>query len=166
MQHCWPTTPNIVGSKMLHIASVCTPCCMLLGVVAQSLKPPVKLLTPCKGTQHCWELLRPFSGTIVALIVRIGSFTVRTIVKVNSQLLIRSRVSWNKSQLSSLIIFLALQTLKKKNKKRFSERENKAWPFFLIFRWHKSWTWKWWPNSFFITSKKLWKVWTQESFHK
>ena len=24
---------------MLHVASVCTPCCMLLGVVAQSLKP-------------------------------------------------------------------------------------------------------------------------------
>ena len=124
-------------------------CCVLLGVVAQSLKPPVKLLTPCKGTQHCWELLRPFSRTIVALIVRIGSFTVRTVVKVNSQSLIWSRVSWNKSQQLSLIIFLALQTLKKKNKKRFSERENKAWPFFLIFRWHKSWAWKWWPNSFY-----------------
>ena len=27
-RHCW----------MLHVASVCTPCCMLLGVVAQSLK--------------------------------------------------------------------------------------------------------------------------------
>ena len=32
---------------MLHVASVCTPCCMLLGVVAQSLKP-VKLLATCK----------------------------------------------------------------------------------------------------------------------
>ena len=42
-QHCW----------MLHVASVCTPCCMLLDVVAQSLKP-VKLLAPCKRTQHCW----------------------------------------------------------------------------------------------------------------
>ena len=28
-QHCW----------MLHVASVCTPCCMLLNVVAQGLKP-------------------------------------------------------------------------------------------------------------------------------
>ena len=100
-------------------------CCVLLGVVAQSLKPPVKLLTPCKGTQHCWELLRPFSRTIVALIVRVGSFTVRTIVKVNSQLLIRSRVSWNKSQLSSLIIFLALQTLKKKIKRDFLKEKTK-----------------------------------------
>ena len=33
-QQCW----------MLHVASVCTPCCMLLSVVAQSLKP-VKLLS-------------------------------------------------------------------------------------------------------------------------
>ena len=33
-QHCW----------MLHDASVCTPCCMLLDVVAQSLKP-VKLFS-------------------------------------------------------------------------------------------------------------------------
>ena len=42
-QHCW----------MLHVASVCTPRCLLLGVVAQSLKP-VKLLATCKRTQHCW----------------------------------------------------------------------------------------------------------------
>ena len=33
-QHCW----------MLHVASVCTPCCMLLDVVAQSFKP-VKLFS-------------------------------------------------------------------------------------------------------------------------
>ena len=33
-QRCW----------MLHVASVCTPCCMLLRVVAQSLKP-VKLFS-------------------------------------------------------------------------------------------------------------------------
>ena len=31
MLHCWSTTTNIVG--MLHVASVCTPCCMLLHVV-------------------------------------------------------------------------------------------------------------------------------------
>ena len=42
-QHCW----------MLHVASVCTPCCILLDVVAQSLKPII-LLAPCKRTQHCW----------------------------------------------------------------------------------------------------------------
>ena len=33
---------NIVGQQLptlLHVASVCTPCCMLLGVVGQSLKP-------------------------------------------------------------------------------------------------------------------------------
>ena len=33
-QHCW----------MLHVSSVCSPCCMLLRVVAQSLKP-VKLFS-------------------------------------------------------------------------------------------------------------------------
>ena len=39
-----PIALNIVGSKMLHIASVCTPCCMT--VVA------------C-----CWELLRKVETT-------------------------------------------------------------------------------------------------------
>ena len=48
---------------MLHVASVCTPCCMLLDVVAQSLKP-VKLLAPCKWTQHRWELLRPIARSL------------------------------------------------------------------------------------------------------
>ena len=52
--HCW----------MLHVASVCTPCCMLLDVVAQSLKP-VKLFSQQLPTilffrdrrsvaQQCW----------------------------------------------------------------------------------------------------------------
>ena len=40
-QHCW----------MLHVASVCTPCCMLLLFVARSLKP-VKLLATLKRTQQ------------------------------------------------------------------------------------------------------------------
>ena len=41
---------------MLHVTAVCTPCCMLLRVVAQSLKT-VKRLATCKGTvQQCWEL--------------------------------------------------------------------------------------------------------------
>ena len=30
-QHCWPTTPNAVGC-LIHVASVCTPCCMLLRI--------------------------------------------------------------------------------------------------------------------------------------
>ena len=42
-------------------------CCVglhtLLRVVAQSLKP-VKRLAPCKRTQHCWELLRPFARSL------------------------------------------------------------------------------------------------------
>ena len=43
-QHCW----------MLHVSSVCTPCCMLLRVVARSL------------AQQCWELLRPFARSLRA----------------------------------------------------------------------------------------------------
>ena len=57
-QHCWPTTPNAVGC-LIHVASVCTPCCMLLrivGVVAQSLKQ-VKRLATCKRAQKLPTLL-------------------------------------------------------------------------------------------------------------
>ena len=42
-------------------------CWMLLRVVAQSLKP-VKLLAPCKRTQHRWELLRPFARSLIYLV--------------------------------------------------------------------------------------------------
>ena len=46
-------------------------CCVLLGVVAQSLKP-VKRLAPCKWTyqlptllgQQCWGLLRSFARSL------------------------------------------------------------------------------------------------------
>ena len=37
---------------MLHVASVCTHCCVLLHAAAQSLKPVKRLA-------QCWELLRP-----------------------------------------------------------------------------------------------------------
>ena len=57
---------------LVHVASVCPPCCMLLGVVTQSLKP-VKLSTTCKRTQQVrtlsgqqsWELLRPFARSVI-----------------------------------------------------------------------------------------------------
>ena len=54
-QHCWPATPNIIGCCK-RVASVYTLgpvpcCCVLLGVVAQSLKL-VKLLATCKQTQQ------------------------------------------------------------------------------------------------------------------
>ena len=56
---------NIVGQQLLTLLDVtccvcCTPSCMLLRVVGQSLKPVI-LLAPCKRTQHCWELLRQFA---------------------------------------------------------------------------------------------------------
>ena len=63
-QHCW----------MLHVASVCTPCCMLLDVVAQSLKP-VKLFSQQLPTfllfrdrrsvaQQCWIRLHSSSNIV------------------------------------------------------------------------------------------------------
>ena len=42
---------------MLHVASVCTPYCMLLVVVVQSLKP-VRLLAACKRTQQLPTLFK------------------------------------------------------------------------------------------------------------
>ena len=75
-EHCWPTTPNIVGCYMLR--PVCTPCYMLLDVVAcccatfetgqtfqpttpnisfvpRSPKSSATMLDPfAKLFQHCW----------------------------------------------------------------------------------------------------------------
>ena len=51
MQHCW----------LLHCWSVCTPCCMLLRVVAQNLKP-VKLFSQQLPTflllRDCWSVVQ------------------------------------------------------------------------------------------------------------
>ena len=63
-QHCW----------MLHSTSVCTPCCMLLREIAQSLKP-VKLLTQQLAAfllfrdfrsvaQQCWIRLHSSSNIV------------------------------------------------------------------------------------------------------
>ena len=65
-QHCW----------MLSVTSVCTPCCMLLRVVAQSLKP-VKLFSQQLPTfllfrdrrsvaQQCWIRLHSSSNIVGA----------------------------------------------------------------------------------------------------
>ena len=65
-QHCW----------MLHVASFCTPCCMFLRVVAQSLKP-VKLFSQQLPTfllfrdrrsvaQQCWIRLHSSSNIVGA----------------------------------------------------------------------------------------------------
>ena len=73
-QHCWPTTPQ--HCWMLHVASVCTPCCVLSGVVVQSLKP-VKLLSQQLPTfllfrdrrsvaQQCWIRLHRSSNIFAA----------------------------------------------------------------------------------------------------
>ena len=66
-QHCWPTTPNI--------ASVCTPCCMLLRVVAcccakfetgQTFKPTTPNISfdpwAPKVVQQCWIRLHSSSN--------------------------------------------------------------------------------------------------------
>ena len=77
MQHCWPTTPNIVGCYMLHPFAHPVACCwMLLHVVAQSLKP-VKLFSQQLPTfllfrdrrsvaQQCWIRLHSSSNIVGA----------------------------------------------------------------------------------------------------
>ena len=56
-QHCWPTTPNIVGCFMLcPFAQPVACCCALLRVVAQSLKRD-----KCLAGQQCWEFSSPFA---------------------------------------------------------------------------------------------------------
>ena len=65
-QHCW----------MLSVTSVCTPCCMLLRVVAQSLKPvnlfsqqlPTFLLFRDRRSvaQQCWMRLHSSSNIVGA----------------------------------------------------------------------------------------------------
>ena len=73
-QHCW----------MLHVASVCTPCCMFLDV-AQSLKP-VKLFSQQLPTfllfrdrrsvaQQCWIRLHSFSNIAGATHAHYAWFT-------------------------------------------------------------------------------------------
>ena len=74
-QHCW----------MLHVASVCTSCCMLLDVVAQSLKP-VKLFSQQLPTfllfrdrrsvaQQCWIRLHSSSNIVGATHAHYAWFT-------------------------------------------------------------------------------------------
>ena len=66
---------NIVDQQLpLHVASVCTPCCMLLDVVAcccakfetgQTFRPVQTDATLLAyNSQHCWELLRPFARSL------------------------------------------------------------------------------------------------------
>ena len=70
---------------MLHVASVCTPCCMLLRVVAQSLKP-VKLFSQQLPTfllfrdrrsvaQQCWIRLHSSSNIVGATHAHYARFT-------------------------------------------------------------------------------------------
>ena len=74
-QHCW----------MLHFSSICTPCCMLLRVVARSLKP-VKLFRQQLPTfllfrdrrsvaQQCWIRLHRSSNIVGATHAHYAWFT-------------------------------------------------------------------------------------------
>ena len=74
-----------VTCHMLHVASVCTPCCMLLDVVAQSLKP-VKLFSQQLPTfllfrdrrsvaQQCWIRLHSSSNIVRATHAHYAWFT-------------------------------------------------------------------------------------------
>ena len=77
MQHCWSTTPNIVGCYILRPFAHPVACCwMLFRVVAQSLKP-VKLFSQQLPTfllfrdrrsvaQQCWIRLHSSSNIVGA----------------------------------------------------------------------------------------------------
>ena len=77
-QHCWPTTPNMVGCYMLRLFALSGACCwMLLRVVAQSLKA-VKLFRQQLSTfllfcdrrsiaQQCWICLHSSSNIVGAM---------------------------------------------------------------------------------------------------
>ena len=71
--------------RLLHVASFCTPCCMLMDVVVQSLKP-VKLFSQQLPTfllfrdrrsvaQQCWIRLHSFSNTVGAAHAHNALFT-------------------------------------------------------------------------------------------
>ena len=64
-QHCWPTTPNIVGCNMLCLFSHPVACCCVL---LHKVWNRSNFLAPCKRTQHCWELLRLFARSLIYLV--------------------------------------------------------------------------------------------------
>ena len=86
MQHCWPTTPNIVGCYMLcPFALPVAFCWMLLRVATQSLKP-VKLFSQQLPTfllfcdrwsvaQQCWIRLHSSSNIVGATHAHYAWFT-------------------------------------------------------------------------------------------
>ena len=85
-QHCWPTTPNIVGCYMLRPFAHPVACCwMLLRVVGQSLKP-VKLFSqqlptfllfrdPRSVAQQCWICLHSSFNIVGATHAHYARFT-------------------------------------------------------------------------------------------
>ena len=80
-QHCWPTTPNAVGCYMLRpFAHPVACCCVLLGVVAQSLKQ-VKRLATCKRAQQLPTLLGAVASFLRSLIVTTKLSSIATIFK-------------------------------------------------------------------------------------
>ena len=86
IQHCWLTTPNIVGCYILRPFAHPVACCwMLLRVVAQSLKP-VKLFSQQLPTflllrdrrsvaQQCWIRLHSSSNIVGATHAHYAWFT-------------------------------------------------------------------------------------------
>ena len=75
----------LTNNSMLHVASVCTPCCMLLRVAAQSLKPvnlfsqqlPTSLLFRDRRSvaQQCWIRLHSSSNIVGATHAHYAWFT-------------------------------------------------------------------------------------------
>ena len=65
-------TNNSQHCLMLHVASVCTPSCMLLDVVETEKFETGQTFSPVQtdatllayNSRHCWELLRPFARSL------------------------------------------------------------------------------------------------------
>ena len=91
---------------MLHVASVCTPCCMLLDVVAcccakfetgQTFSPVQTDATLLPyNAQHCWELLRPFGRSLtLLLLLKASSTRIRKFVKTQFFFTNLNKISFN-----------------------------------------------------------------------
>ena len=63
MQHCSLTTPNIVENYMLCLLAHPVACSLLHVVGTYTVQKPVKLLAPCKWTQHCWLITPNIVGS-------------------------------------------------------------------------------------------------------
>ena len=91
MQHCWPTTPNIVRCYMLRPFAHPVACCWMLlrkvwnwsnssannsqhffcSVIAEAWRNNVGCVCTALPTLFCWELLHPFAHSLTTNILNL-----------------------------------------------------------------------------------------------